>query len=72
MNEVSAEQELAEIQNKIVEAEDNLNTVQLEKYRIKKELVELTESERKAKYVLSKLKVQEKIKTREFWKERNG
>lgn len=67
MSDIAPEQELADIQNKIIDAEDNLDMIQGEKYRLKKELVEISENERKARYVLSRLKVQEKIKTREFW-----
>lgn len=66
------EQDIADIQTKILAQEDILNTVSIRKYELKKELVEIMEAIRKSEYLLSKLKVEEKMKTREFWNKRNG
>ena len=66
------EQDIADIQKKIIEAEDLLNTVQIKKYELKKELVDVMETIRKGEHNLSKLKMDEKIKIREFWNQKNN
>lgn len=64
------ENDIAELQKKILEAEDLLNTIQIKKYELRKELVEVNETIRKGEFNLSKLKIEEKIKIREFWSQK--
>ena len=69
--EVNPEQAIADVQKRLQDAQELLNTVQIRKYELKKELVEIQEACRKAEYTLSCLKLEEKIKTREFWRSRD-
>ena len=68
---MNPEQSIADIQTQLQEAEAVLNTVELRKYELKKELVEVMEGIRKAQYVISKLRLEEKIATRLYWQGKN-
>ncbi len=70
--QLSPEQELSNVQNKIIETENNLDILMKHKHDLKKQLVELTESQRQAEHVLSVLRINEKIKTRAFYKSLRG
>ena len=68
-----------EIENKRVEklkemnaTRENLNTLYLEKHRLEKELVELSENIRLGKHVLTVKKTEIDILTSEFWSAKNG
>lgn len=69
---MDVENEIAELQKKIIEQGDLINAVSVKKFGLRKELIEVNESLRMAEYVLSKLKVTEKIKIREFWNQKNN
>ena len=63
-----------EISNLIVEKQkekivcsDNLSTLQEERYRIEKSLLEIREDIRKGKMVMGKLNTEIEILTREYW-----
>lgn len=51
---------------------ENLNTLYLEKYRLEKELVTVSEGIRLARHVLAVKKTEVEILTAEYWKNKNG
>ena len=50
---------------------ENLNTLYLEKYRLEKELVTVSEGIRLARHVLAVKKTEVEILTAEYWKNKN-
>ena len=58
---------LVEKDKAIIQAQEILNTVQAEQYKKKKELVEVSESVRKAKFILSRMRTEKEILTRQYW-----
>ena len=58
---------LVEKDKAIIQAQEVLNTVQAEQYKKKKELVEVSESVRKAKFILSRMRTEKEILTRQYW-----
>ena len=70
----STEQSISDKESEILKASENLNTVQEELYAKRKEMVnlrnsvsDLYEAERKCKFNLSKLKMELRKLTRDFW-----
>ena len=51
----------------ILEASNNLNTVQQRQYQLKKELLEVSELVRMGKHNLSVLRCEKNILEREYW-----
>ena len=66
MNE-SIEQQIADLDAKILEAINNLNTVQIESAKKKRELFEIGEVVRIAKHNVASMKINKEILVREFW-----
>lgn len=66
------EQDIADNQKKQLEQEANLEVVYARKFELKKELTDIMETLRKGEYVLSKLKIEERMKIREFWNQKNN
>lgn len=63
-------QAIGDKDNEILTAQSNLNVVQAEQFKLKKDLVEMTENVRKAKYNLARLRVERQIAERQFWASR--
>lgn len=61
---------IVEKDKQIIQAQEMLNTVQEEQYKKKKELIELSESVRKSKFILSRMRTEKEILEREYWKAR--
>ena len=59
---------IVEKDKQIIQAQEMLNTVQENQYQKKKELTELSEMVRKAKFVLSRMRTEKEILEREYWK----
>lgn len=66
------EQQIADLDSKILEAINNLNTVSIEQAKKKRELFEIAETVRMAKHNVASLKLNKEMKIREFWSARNG
>lgn len=52
----------------IIQTSETLNTIQAEQSNTKKRLVELSESVRQAKFLLSKQRLEKEILEREYWR----
>lgn len=61
---------LDELDKEIIQMKDNLNIVQEAKHQREKEIFELSEAIRKAKFNISKKVLEKEIVTREFWRNR--
>lgn len=62
------ENERVEALKKINEVRENVNVLLVEKFNIKKRLVELDESIRQGKHLIAVKKTEGEILTAEFWK----
>ena len=65
------ENEITGIQKQILAKEEELNTVYQEKFKLKKELVNIMETIRQGECQLSKLRIEEKIAVRKYWSQSN-
>lgn len=65
------ENQLAEIDKKILEAIERVDLVQRRQYELKKELLEISEACRQGKSNLSALRVSKDSLTREYWSYKN-
>lgn len=64
------EQQIADLDSKILEAINNLNTVSIEQAKKKRELFEIAETVRMAKHNVASLKLNKEIAVREYWAQR--
>lgn len=64
------EQDIADLESKLLVAIDSLNETQLEQARLRRVLFELNESVRQGKHNVARIKLEKEIKTREFWAQR--
>ena len=56
----------------IIVAQEALNVVERELYETKRKLVELSEAKRQARFNISRMRAENELLTREFWRSRNG
>lgn len=57
---------------KILEVMEELDTVISEQFRIKRDLLNITESVRQCRHTLQKLREERESLVREFWRNKNG
>ena len=72
MNTTEIDNKKVELQKKIIADKNALNTVILEKVKLERQLVDLSESIRQGRFLISQMKAEVDILTSEFWKARNG
>lgn len=66
------EAELDKCDKDILQAKENLDAVQVRQAQLRRELLDMSETVRKAKSNLSILRTQKELLTREFWRFKHG
>ncbi len=62
---------LDEIDRELLAMKDRLDVIQVAKHNKEKEIVDLSESIRKGKFLISKKNIEKEITQREFWRSKS-